>query len=317
MWLKIFYRFASLMIVVSLVLSVNFVAHAASPAVVSAVDWQPTFPIRATFYYPWFPLAWKQSGFYPYTNYRPSLGFYSSVNPLIIKRHILMMEYANIQVGISSWWGQRTQTDFKVAGLLSASAGTRFRWSLYYEEENQGDPTVAQIHSDLVYIRDHYGNSPNFLRVGGKFVVFVYAAPNDACGMANRWKAANTVGAYVVLKVFPGFEKCVSQPDSWHQYSPAVAADQQAKFSYSISPGFWQKGKTVRLARNLFRWNQNVRAMLASGARWQLITTFSEWGEGTAVEPALEWKSVSGYGLYLDALHFNGKPAPAQAAPQP
>jgi len=305
MQLKTFYRFASLMIVVSLVLNVNFVAHAAGPAAASAVDWQPSFPIRATFYYPWFPQAWKQAGFYPYTNYRPSLGYYSSTNQVIIKKHIKMMQYAHIQVGISSWWGQGAQTDLKVAGLLLAAAGTNFRWSLYYENENQGDPSVDQIHSDLVYIRDHYGSNPNFLRVNGKFVVFVYAAPSDACGMVDRWNAANTVGAYVVLKVFPGFDKCANQPDSWHQYSPAVAASQQAKFSYSISPGFWQKGKPVRLARNITRWKQNVRAMLASGAAWQLITTFSEWGEGTAVEPALQWKSASGYGLFLDVLHFN------------
>jgi hypothetical protein len=31
--------------------------------------------------------------------------------------------------------------------------------------------------------------------------------------------------------------------------------------------------------------------------------SFSEWGEGTAVEPALEWSSPSGYGSYLDVLH--------------
>ena len=39
--------------------------------------------------------------------------------------------------------------------------------------------------------------------MNGKFVVFVYADTNDACGMADRWKQANTVGAYVVLKGIP------------------------------------------------------------------------------------------------------------------
>lgn len=162
---------------------------------------------------------------------------------------------------------------------------------------------MDQIQSDLVYIRDHYGNDPSFLRVNGKFVIFVYAAANDACGMADRWKQANTVGAYVVLKVFPGYASCASQPDDWHQYSPAVAANQQGTISYSISPGFWLKGQDVRLARDINRWGQSVKDMVASGARWQLITTFSEWGEGTAVEPAAEWASDSGYGQYLDALH--------------
>ena len=131
--------------------------------------------------------------------------------------------------------------------------------------------------------------------------------------MADRWKQANTAlgsPAYVVLKVFSGYKTCASQPDSWHQYSPAVATDRQAGYSYAISPGFWQKGQAVRLARDLVRWNTNVSAMVASGEKWQLVTTFNEWGEGTSVELAAELASASGYGQYLDALHNNGSGAP-------
>ena len=43
--------------------------------------------------------------------------------------------------------------------------------------------------------------------------------------------------------------------------------------------------------------------MVDSDAAWQLLTTFNEWGEGTAAEGASEWSSDSGYGFYLDALH--------------
>jgi hypothetical protein len=269
-------------------------------------DWQPTFPIRAAFYYPWFAEAWTQQGIYPYTNYTPKLGYYSNTDQNILKQHIAMMQYGNIQAGIAPWWGQGSQTDTKIAGLLLAATGIKFRWALYYENESQGDPTVNQIQNDLTYIRDHYGNNTNFLRVNGKFVVFVYATPSDGCGMADRWKQANNLGAFVVLKVFPGYASCASQPDAWHQYSPAVATDQQGSYSYSISPGFWLKGNAERLPRDVGRWAQNVQAMVASGANWQLITTFSEWGEGTAVEPAIEWASSSGYGQYLDLLHTNG-----------
>ena len=133
-------------------------------------------------------------------------------------------------------------------------------------------------------------------------------ADRDRDGMADRWEQANTVGAYVVLKVFSGYKSCATQPQSWHQYVPAKAADHQAGSSYAISPGFWQKGQAVRLARDLARWQQNVRDMVASEAPWQLVTTFNEWGEGTSVESAVAWATPSGYGAYLDALHRNGQP---------
>ena len=269
-------------------------------------DYQPGFPIRAAFYYPWFPEAWNQQGMNPFTNYHPSLGFYDSGSTSVIKQHIAAMQYGNIQVGIASWWGQGSKTDSRVSTMLATTAGTNFRWALYYENESTGDPSASQISNDLTYIRDHYGKDPSYLRINGRFVVFVYAFDNDTCGMADRWKQGNTVNAYIVLKVFPGYASCASQPDGWHQYSPAVATDSQGSYSYAIAPGFWKDGDAVRLARDLNRWKSNVKSMVASNARFQLVETFSEWGEGTAVESAQEWSSASGYGQYLDALHTNG-----------
>ena len=290
----------------------NFATVMLADAAPAVADTQPSFPIRAAFYYPWFPEAWNQQGFNPFTNYTPSLGFYDGGSQTVIKQQITAMQYGGIQVGIASWWGQGSKTDGRIPALLQAASGTNFRWSVYYENESQGDPSVAQLTSDLTYLRDKYGSDPSFLRINGRFVVFVYADGADACGMVDRWKQANTVGAYVVLKVFSGYRTCASQPDGWHQYSPAVATDSQKGYSYSIAPGFWKKGASVRLARDLTRWNQNVRDMVASGAPFQLIATFNEWGEGTSVESAQEWASVSGYGAYLDALHDNGNGAQTQ-----
>ncbi len=275
-------------------------------------DFQPGFPIRAVFYYPWFPEAWNQQGYDPFTNYTPSLGFYDSGSVSVIQNHITAMTYGNINAAILSWWGQGSQTDQRVATILSATPGSsnpHFRWSMYYENESQGNPTVTQIQNDLQYIQSHYGSNASYLRVNGKFVVFVYADAADACGMADRWvQADNALGhpAYIVLKVFAGYRNCASQPDSWHQYSPAVATDRQAGYSFAISPGFWKKGEAVRLGRNLITWSANVQSMVASGEPWQLVTTFNEWGEGTSVESAVEWASASGFGQYLDVLHNNG-----------
>ena len=278
-----------------------------SAAVVAALSGDSvTLPIRATFYYPWFPNAWTQGSVFPYTNYTPSAGFYDGADAGVIGQQIAAMQYGNIQAGISSWWGKGHHTDARLPKLLSAAAGTGFKWTIYYEMESTGNPSVQQIRADLTYLRDSYANDPSYLRVNGKFVVFVYADGSDSCGMADRWNSANTVGAYVVLKVFSGFKSCASQPQSWHQYSPSKAADAQSTFSYSISPGFWKIGEQPRLERDVNRWAQNVRDMVNSGAQWQLVVSFNEWGEGTAIESATAWKSKSTYGTYLDLLHTNG-----------
>jgi hypothetical protein len=263
-------------------------------------------PIRAAFYYPWFPEAWNQQGIYPYTNYAPTFGFYNLSIPGIIQAQVNAMLYAHIEVGIASWWGQGTNTDNRMPALLSATADNAFKWSIYYEPEGQGDPDVSAITSDLTYIQDQYSNDPGYLRIDNRFVVFVYADATDGCDMVDRWHQANTVNAYIVLKVFPGYQACLNQPDGWHQYAPANSVDSQGQYSYTISPGFWKVGENPRLVRNLSVWRQSIRNMIASGADFQLITTFNEWGEGTSVESAEEWVTLSGYGAYLDALHNDG-----------
>jgi hypothetical protein len=275
---------------------------------VSAGSAQPKLPLRAVFYYPWYPQTWTVGGRHPH--YTPSLGYYNSSSAVVIRRHIRAMRWGRIEAGISSWWGRGDRTDSRFAQLLRVTRGLRtpFRWAVFYEPEGGGDPSVAQLRGDLTYIRDRYGSDPAYLRLNGQLVVFVWSDGGDGCGMADRWSQANTVGAYVVLKVFPGYRSCSSQPDGWDQYAPVSAASSQGAFSYTISPGFWKSDESAaRLSRSLLRWRSNVRAMVASHARFQLVTTFNEWGEGTAVESAKEWATSSGYGAYLDALHRNGR----------
>lgn len=270
--------------------------------------WQPAFPIRAAFYYPWFPESWKQQGMDPFTQYHPSLGLYDSSSASVIHAHIGAMQYGGISVGISSWWGQGTPTDARLPSLLAAVGSAHFRWTVYYEPEGETNPGVQQIRDDLAYLAARYGSNPAYLRIGGRFVVFVYGGGDDSCATADRWAEANSsVHAYIVLKVFSGYQTCAQQPDGWHQYGPASADSPQAGYSYSISPGFYKGTEpSPRLPRDVATWANSVRAMVGSGAPWQLITTFNEWGEGTSVESATEWETGSGFGAYLDALHTNG-----------
>ena len=267
------------------------------------------FPIRAAFFYPWFPQAWEQNGLDPYTHYTPTLGYYGEDDPAILQQHIAAMQYGKIQLGIASWWGAGHYTDNRIPSLLQAGEQAGFHWALYVESEGAGDPSSDSIRTDLEYIRDHYATSPSYLKIDGHFVAFVYADKNDGCSMAQRWQDANTVGAYLVLKAFSGYRTCANQPDSWHQYAPDSSQKQVGKFSFTISPGFWKADETEpRLSRDVQRWNSDIQAMIASQAKFQLITTFNEWGEGSAVESAADWASPSGYGLYLDSLHYDGNP---------
>jgi hypothetical protein len=268
---------------------------------------QPSFPIHATFYYAWYPEAWLRYPVFPYSRFHPSLDYYSAYDAHIVREHTDAMLYAHLDAGIYSWWSPDgyPQTDERFSRYLAAARTTPFRWAIYYEREGYDDPSVEKIRADLEYIRDRYASKPAYLKVGGRFVVYVYGSAEDSCSStAARWREANTVGAYIVLKAFDGFRTCNAQPDSWHQYSAALAEYDFSPDAFMISPGFDERSEpSPRLTRDLTRWRTDVAAMVASNANWQLVLTFNEWPEGTAVESAQEWATPSGYGAYLDALH--------------
>ena len=267
--------------------------------------------MRLAFYYPWFPRNWTQQGIYPYTNFTPSLNYYDSANLDIIKKHIAAMQYAKIEGGIASWWGQGSEEDRNFSKLLTLAEGTTFKWCIYHELESKAKQPVNQIESDLKYVQANYTQHPNYLRVDGRFVVFVYSLidnEKDGRDMASRWKQANTVNAFIVLKVFPQYRRCPDKPDSWHQYAPAQPTQNHKPYSFTISPGFWKRGEpSPILERNTEHWRQSIRDMGASKVMFELITTFNEHGEGTGVENCKEWETESGCGEYLDALHSDGK----------
>ena len=282
--------------------------EAQATADVAAATTAPNFDampsIRAAFYYPWYPETWKGPNGSLFTNYTPIAGLYDSGTLATIRRHVDELVYANVDVAISSWWGPGTPTAARFETILNATTTKRIHWSLYYEREGYANPTTDQIVSDLAPVVQAHATDSRLFRLNGRFVVFVYAGPNDNCAMASRWaKAAQQLGIYVVLKVFNGYKQCASQPDGWHQYAPASSADAQLPWSYSVSPGFWLSGEGVRLPRDPTVFRNAVKAMVATKPKLQLITTFNEWGEGTAVEPAQEWPSPSGDGVYLDILH--------------
>jgi hypothetical protein len=263
-------------------------------------------PVRAAFFYPWFPEAWDQSGIDPFTHYHPTAGFYNGASSTVVAGQIEAMQYGKISVGIASWWGQGSQTDTKMPLLLSTAAGTGFSWSIYYEAEGSSDPSVSQISSDLAYINAHYGSNPSFYRINGRPVIFVYASrPTVAQWRAGGRRRTHRTPTTSCSRCSRGSPVAPASPTSGTSTRrPSQSTTRPAAASPSAPASGWPRAP--------YAW----RETLPAGSRrsetwspqrepWQLVTTFNEWGEGTAVEGATEWQSSSGYGAYLDALHDN------------
>lgn len=261
------------------------------------------------FYYPWYSSNPASSPENWNSKYTSLLGKYDGGSQTVIRQHIAWLDYTGVDFAIASWWGPGTKEDTRFPLLLSntAAVGSDLKWCPYYEDEGFSDPTSATIRADLDYIiAQGYTAHANYLKWNGKPVIFVYGDALDADAMATRWAPINDF--YVVLKVFPGFETTTDQPDSWHQYGPAVGRSQHPPYSNNVSPGFWfWSDASPQLARDITRFKADLVAMKASGVLWQLITSFNEYGEGTVIEPSTgtgvgtsSWPASTSY---LDAVH--------------
>lgn len=260
--------------------------------------------IRAAFTYPWYPENWTDSNVYPATRYQPWPGIYDSSDFPLIRSQIAAMQYGNIAAGIASWWGLGSKTDQRFGQLLAASEGIGFQWCPYYEPAIT-DYAGTALAADLDHIYNVYAPDPAYLKgPDGRPVLFVYGRTIPGCPRLQIFMRVNAGRFYVNVQAQPSPIPCSVQPDSWHNYSPTIADARVPGFSYSISPGFWKFNQAnPALTRDPARWAQSIARMVASGEQWQLITTFNEWVEGSAVENALDWQSASGQGVYLDALH--------------
>jgi hypothetical protein len=262
-------------------------------------------PIRATFFYPWYGA--NGVGWYSNQHYTPTLGLYNSADPSIIGQQLTMMKYSGIQTAISSWWGRGDRTDTNLKTLLNLSANSGVNFTAYYEQEgnavgNGPNPSTSAIESDLQYLAQ-YTSSPQWTHLGGLPVLFVYGDGSDGCSTLDRWAAAPSASKWhIVQKVFGGYTSCANASKfDFHQYGPASAIDTQPGYSVAVSPGFWKFGEaSPRLARDPATFTTNVQKMVASTNRWHLVTTWNEWGEGSSVEPAVEFGQT-----YLDILHNN------------
>jgi len=301
---------------------------------------QPSAPYYATFFYPWYRNAatdgtwagsyWEDNGHAPPANwfsrylpdvdptvFDPVTELYSSTDDAILYWQLSKLAEARQEVAISSWWGQDHKTDSALRHILDVmkrpgNPYPNLRWSIYYEKEGFGDPSVAEITGDLRYLAASLSSQPAYFRIDDKPVVFVYGDATDGQATLDRWARARAeagVNIYLVLKVFPDYVLASSQPDSWHQYAPAVRTDRQSGHSMLVSPGFWKDGEAVRLPRDVDEFSRAVREMVVAPVQWKLTETWNEWGEGTSVEPGTDVnQTTSGPAtIRTDAAEFGNR----------
>jgi glycoprotein endo-alpha-1,2-mannosidase len=180
------YRRTLLLVFLAAGASLHSTEAAESIATVNVVTqdhWPENRPIVGAYYYPWYggeESEWRQTlrqRLDPPES--PRAGLYRSDDPKVIKEHIAQSLRAGISFWSVSWWGPQSLTDRNfLHAILDHPDAASLRFAVHYETTGRfGDPNHPNLENwegDLNYLEEHYFSHPNYLRINGRPVLFVY-----------------------------------------------------------------------------------------------------------------------------------------------
>jgi len=260
------------------------------------------------FFYPWYGTPegdqywrhWEQSERTPPesigANFYPVRGTYRSADPAVLDAQMYEVAAAGIDTVVVSWWGRGSFEDSVLRSVVTAADNNGLTVAIHVEPYEGRD--TDSLETDLEYLRT-LGIHEIYLynamklpssrvrtalhRVTGMKVWAQSGGPDARSGALARWaSAAGAQGIYtydtygVVPSEFAGI--C------------STARASNLKCSPSVGPG-WDgtratKFSFVRDRRNGATYDAYWAAALDAGAHVISITSYNEWHEGTAIEPA-------------------------------
>ena len=295
------------------------------------------------FYYPWYGNPEGPAGSWVHweprrtnwaSTHMPTAGYYDSLDPETVRRHIREAKAGGIDGFIASWWGLSSFENRALPILMAAAEEEDFLVTIYYEAAD----TPMQIITDVSVLVSRYGDSPAFLTVDGMPALFFYVRVTSKFTL-SQWRIVfdalidrgrsifaladsldpTYLSAFQGLHTYNPVSLPMEATASAYRSASLAARLQGALFAATVLPGYEEAvprttspyleredGATYRAYWALAR---------ASTPHWILITSFNEWHEGSEIEPSLEFGA-----RYLDltaelsAAWRSGLPLPGDEA---
>ncbi len=107
----------------------------------------------------------------------PTLGEYDDREVSVISQHLAWSRQAHISLWVASWWGpDRREDQTLLQRILPHPELGDMGIALFYETtgRTRSFSSFDLVGPDIAYMAEHYFNHPNYLKIEGKPVLFVY-----------------------------------------------------------------------------------------------------------------------------------------------
>lgn len=142
------------------------------------------------YYYPWYGANFHWSDGYLRSQLSPAqqplLGEYDSRNEAVIHQHLDWSEKYGIDTWVCSWWGENSFEDIAIKDhIMPQLTGRTTTFAIFYESPGLVNPIdndeivfenqeVTDFRAHFAYLAQTYFEHPNYLRINGRPVVFIY-----------------------------------------------------------------------------------------------------------------------------------------------
>ncbi len=140
----------------------------------------PSATTVGVYYYPWYGGNFH-GGHYMRERLVPPqlpvLGAYDDRDASVIASHLDWSREANVSLWVASWWGPGKREDTTLLQHILPHEGLgQMRIALFYETSGRIPEftDVTNVAADMAYMAEHYFHHPNYLRIDGRPVLFVY-----------------------------------------------------------------------------------------------------------------------------------------------
>lgn len=252
------------------------------------------------------------------SHYYPLIGPYDSSDPAVVEYHFLLMKLAGIDGIIVDWYGLANKFDYPVlhrntAALFPQAAATGLKIGICYEDQTistlveLGDVAKndrAKHAKDVIaWLQKNWFVDPSYLTFNGRPVLLSFGfggltdpewdealpkgsgAPMYLSEHRRRSVAAGAFDWPVPKSGLAQLDRFERDAKAWAIAMPAayprfhdIYSEAKVHASYGSIPD--DRGRTFVTT---------LRRALVSGAPLVQIVTWNDWGEGTVVEPSVEF----------------------------
>lgn len=270
------------------------------------------------------------------SHYYPLIGPYASRDPDVIEYHLLLMKYSGVDGVLIDWYGVEG-TNGDIGHLLTSSNAIVDRVDDFDMEfgvvlEDRFSASVNQAQANLAYLRDHYFNKPEYIRLGVDqdplLPVFgpitfesqsewsqILAQAGEPVDLLTLWYESNDAGSnadgeYAWVYESPGSNDHLAHQQNFYN-NRAPSLDVAGGSVYPGFHDFYQEGGAggtlLDIPHDDGQTLENLITLAtahASKVDFVQLATFNDFGEGTMFEPTVE----TGFDYLVKVQQYTGAP---------